>query len=132
MPASGPTCLRDLSAGWKDRIDCGRKIMNEWISKFIKCIDKLNAAKHRIASLEMELDAMNNAHRSMAEDMACLGREREESNKRIAELESILNTPETDDFFKGVPLEAAHQRLRWPSEQDAGKMPADWFWLVGY
>lgn len=40
--------------------------------------------------------------------------------------------PETEDFFRGVPLEAAHQRARWPSEQDAGKTPGDWFWLVGY
>jgi hypothetical protein len=55
-----------------------------------------------------------------------------EREARIRELDAILNTPETDDFFRGVPLEAAHQRWRWPSEQDAGKTPADWFWLVGY
>ena len=54
------------------------------------------------------------------------------SLKREEELRALLNTPETDDFFRGVPLEAAHQRHRWPSEQDAGKTPADWFWLVGY
>lgn len=48
------------------------------------------------------------------------------------ELKAALNTPETEDFFKGVELEAAHQRLRWPSELDAGKTHADWFWLVGY
>jgi hypothetical protein len=51
---------------------------------------------------------------------------------RVGELEMVLNTPETEDFFKGVPLEAAHQRVRWPSEHDASKTPADWFWLVGY
>jgi hypothetical protein len=43
-----------------------------------------------------------------------------------------LNTPETEDFFKGVPLEAAHQRVRWGSDHDGGKTPPDWFWLVGY
>lgn len=52
--------------------------------------------------------------------------------KRVAELLEDRDSPETEDFFKGVPLEAAHQRGRWPSEQDAGKAPADWFWLVGY
>lgn len=43
-----------------------------------------------------------------------------------------INTPELPDFVKGVQMEAQHQRLRWPSEQDAGKEPEDWFWLVGY
>jgi len=55
-----------------------------------------------------------------------------ELRDKVKELEAIINTPETDDFFKGVPLEAAHQRLRWRSEHDAGKTHADWFWLVGY
>ena len=45
---------------------------------------------------------------------------------------ALLNTPETEDFDKGVPLEAAHQVVRWGDDHDAGKDPADWFWLVGY
>lgn len=49
-----------------------------------------------------------------------------------AELEAKLNTPELHDFAKAVVLEAAHQRERWPAEHDAGKEPADWFWLLGY
>lgn len=51
---------------------------------------------------------------------------------RVAELEAQINTPETADFMRGVPLEAAHQRERWGVEQDAGKGPLDWFWLIGY
>jgi hypothetical protein len=47
-------------------------------------------------------------------------------------LYSDINTPETEDFIQGVIVEAAHQRDRWPSVHDAGKTPADWFWLVGY
>lgn len=43
-----------------------------------------------------------------------------------------LNAPELHDFAKGAVLEAAHQRHRWGAEQDAGKGPADWFWLIGY
>lgn len=50
-------------------------------------------------------------------------------NQRLTKL---LNTPEIIDFAKAVQLEAAHQRERWGSEHDAGKAPADWFWLVGY
>ena len=45
---------------------------------------------------------------------------------------ALLNTPEVDEFDKGVPLEAAHQVIRWGAEHDAGKNPEDWFWLVGY
>lgn len=44
----------------------------------------------------------------------------------------LLNTPELRSFSEGVTLEALHQRQRWGSEHDAGKTPADWFWLVGY
>lgn len=43
-----------------------------------------------------------------------------------------INTPETENFMKGVPLEAEHQRQRWGADHDAGKGPLDWFWLVGY
>lgn len=50
----------------------------------------------------------------------------------IHSLKTTINTPETADFMKGVPLEAAHQRERWGVDHDAGKGPLDWFWLVGY
>ncbi|HYD87130.1 MAG TPA: hypothetical protein VEA80_06635 [Vitreimonas sp.] len=43
-----------------------------------------------------------------------------------------LNAPELRDFSRAVVLEAAHQRARWGSAHDAGKTPADWFWLIGY
>lgn len=49
-----------------------------------------------------------------------------------AKLLALLNTPEVEDFDKAVPLEAAHQVLRWGAQHDAGKSPADWFWLIGY
>lgn len=55
--------------------------------------------------------------------------------KRVAELEeqlTIINTPEIHDFIKAVPLEAQHQRGRWGTDHDSGKLPADWFWLIGY
>lgn len=52
--------------------------------------------------------------------------------QRIKELEGILNTPEFLDFMKAVPLEAAHQLVRWGPEHDASKEPQDWYWLVGY
>lgn len=49
-----------------------------------------------------------------------------------ARLRSLINTPRTDDFFEAVRLEAAHQQERWGVENDAGKEPQDWYWLLGY
>lgn len=50
----------------------------------------------------------------------------------VARLNAIINTPHADDFIRAVSIEAEHQRQRWGAEGDAGKTPADWFWLVGY
>lgn len=48
------------------------------------------------------------------------------------EAREALNTPEVEDFAKGVISEAQHQRHRHGSDHDAGKTPFDWFWLIGY
>ncbi len=50
----------------------------------------------------------------------------------VARLNALINTPTTDDWLKGVQLEAAHQIERWGADHDAGKSPLDWFWLIGY
>lgn len=49
-----------------------------------------------------------------------------------ARLKALLNTPHIDNFVEAVRVEAAHQCERWGVENDAGKEPADWFWLIGY
>lgn len=54
------------------------------------------------------------------------------AKERIAELETLINSPETEDWMKAVPLEAVHQIERFGSSHDSGKSPADWFWLIGY
>lgn len=51
---------------------------------------------------------------------------------RVAGLEGIINSPELHSFADGVVLEASHQRDRWGADHDAGKQPADWFWLIGF
>lgn len=51
---------------------------------------------------------------------------------RILELEALINTPRTDEFFDAVRFEAAHQVERWGVNHDRGKEPHDWFWLLGY
>jgi len=50
----------------------------------------------------------------------------------VLRLRAERDTPEIDDFIRGVHLETIHQRERWGSEHDSGKTPADWFWLIGY
>lgn len=55
-----------------------------------------------------------------------------ELRAEVDRLNRIIHMPQADDFLRAVSTEAEHQRQRWGSEQDAGKSPADWFWLVGY
>jgi hypothetical protein len=55
-----------------------------------------------------------------------------EKNARILYLEGLISTPEIKAFLRSVKLEAAHQVERWGAAHDAGKEPADWFWLLGY
>lgn len=47
-------------------------------------------------------------------------------------LSALVNSPELDQFLRGVHLEAVHQVERWGEAHDRKKRPADWFWLVGY
>jgi hypothetical protein len=63
---------------------------------------------------------------------ACLSADLELAHAEIARLKALLNTPQTRDWCEAVKVEAAHQRERWGADHDAGKTPADWFWLVGY
>ena len=91
----------------------------------------------QVAELRKELDRLRVAHNTgLAGHVEPISSEAVvEGIALIAEaerLDRLLNTPEIMDFVKAVPLEAAHQRERWDSAHDAGKTPADWFWLVGY
>jgi hypothetical protein len=54
------------------------------------------------------------------------------AGERLGELHALLNTPETEDFDVAVPLEAAHQVLRWGVQNDADKSTAEWYWLIGH
>lgn len=53
----------------------------------------------------------------------------------VAELErlrSLIGRPYVGAWVDEILIEAAHQRDRWGADQDHGKAPEDWFWLVGY
>lgn len=64
--------------------------------------------------------------RTILNALASITRERDEAR------EGLINNPETEDFVRGVSLEALHQIERWGADHDAGKEPLDWFWLIGY
>ncbi len=51
---------------------------------------------------------------------------------QLAELRSVLDSPQTEDFLAAVRNEAGHQVARWGTKHDSGKAPTDWFWLLGY
>lgn len=64
--------------------------------------------------------------------MSAAADEIEALTARITELEALINHPLNADWFEGVRIEAAHQVERWGSAHDAGKLPLDWFWLIGF
>lgn len=49
----------------------------------------------------------------------------------LARLRRVIDTPENEDFIKGVSIEAEHQLRRWPGA-DERKTPLEWAGLVLY
>lgn len=68
----------------------------------------------------------------MASDIEKKAAEIADLRAQLQAAQEKLNTPEIHDFAQGVVSEAQHQRARWGSDHDAGKLPEDWFWLLGY
>lgn len=55
-----------------------------------------------------------------------------EAEDKLRALDRLINTPQVDNFLEAVRTEAAHQQLRWGTDQETGKEDSDWFWLIGY
>lgn len=47
-------------------------------------------------------------------------------------LRELIGRPYIGAWTDEILIEAAHQRDRWGADQDHGKTPEDWFWLIGY
>lgn len=79
---------------------------------------------------------MSRTPREIAEDIVCYAAVNDESVVELARafiiLDDGINTPGTTDFIQALTTEAAHQRVRWGVEHDAGKKDSDWYWLLGY
>lgn len=135
------------------------KRFNEWLDNAQRICDLHNAAVDaeeaaakdaRIAGLEEQQDAVpevvagivstlenlvdkERAHAAALESQLAAAQAELAAVREDAErLRGLINTPQTADWFDAVRLEAAHQQERWGSQHDAGKTPADWFWLIGY
>jgi hypothetical protein len=56
-----------------------------------------------------------------------------DAEMEVARLHSIIHSPESDDFLKGVSIEAEYQRqLHGVDDTDARYDWHQWFWVVGY
>lgn len=64
--------------------------------------------------------------------VASIEAELQDRSARVLYLEGLISSPEVNDFMAALPLEAAHQVERWGVNHDAGKLPADWVFLVGH
>jgi hypothetical protein len=124
------------------QIDAELLAENEKLKKAIKrqasaAIAGMNAAKavsYENLELARKLMAESSPENLTSERAAneLLTEENEKLRAEIDRINSILNAPEINNFVNGAALEAAHQRDRWGTASDAGKTPADWFWLIGY
>lgn len=55
-----------------------------------------------------------------------------ELDRRVEELETLLNKPELHDFTAAVVREAAHQNQKWGPTHDAEKNAHDWIAVISY
>lgn len=90
--------------------------------RFVRDRDEFLA---KFAAQPADVPAASSADRDLLAELDQVRAERDALARR-------LNTPELIDFAAGTVSEAAHQRERWGSAHDAGKTPADWFWLIGF
>lgn len=66
----------------------------------------------------------------MTDKQANILKENAQLRARVAELEALINSPEIEDFIKGVSIEMPHQTNRWGASHDAFKTTSDWLRLV--
>lgn len=64
-------------------------------------------------------------------DLEALRQELNIAEAEIERLLAIINSPHSDDFWRGVSIEAEHQRQRWSQSHDSTKNGWDWFWTIG-
>jgi len=94
---------------------------------------------HARTALPKALDRINELEEVVVTELkdavSAMGCQKERADKLEAEnrrLESLINTPQTENFIEAVKNEAAHQIERWGPDHDKDKEDSDWLWLVAY
>ena len=85
-----------------------------------------------LVNFKWDLITREKKRRDLYAEMRALRKERNDLALEASRLRTLLNAPETEDFMRGVPQEAAHQIERWGRDHDAAKTPWDWFSTCGY
>lgn len=134
--------VEDYEGGYTQKIGAEAAVLRAGIEKALDILGKRDTpCCHHDETVLVELETeLNNLidecdagdSNRYIEALPPPHRELERVKARLAELETLLNTPVIDDFMKALPLEAAHQVERWGVAHDAGKTDADWFWLLGH
>lgn len=78
------------------------------------------------------MNAENGMVTFTSEEWASISNEFERAERRVAELENLINSPEIENFLVGIVNEGAHQRVRWGEAKDREKSPEHWHWLLAY
>lgn len=95
--------------------------------------DALEAANSRIAEFERILDGLPQDAIDGGWTARGISAYAKHLESRVAELNAIIHTPESDEFLKGVAIEAEYQRqLHGIDATDARFDWIQYFWVTGY
>jgi hypothetical protein len=94
----------------------------------------VSAAAPMMLRLSPEADAILTEALSLRPGgMVYVDNEIPELKEEIARLRSIISHPESDDFLKGVSIEAEYQRERHGVDDTAARFDwHQWYWVSGY
>ncbi|MFM0405249.1 hypothetical protein [Paraburkholderia dipogonis] len=93
----------------------------------------LESANARIAEFERILDALPKDSIEGGWTARGISAYAKQLEARVAELNAIIHTPESDEFLKGVSIEAEYQRqLHGIDATEARFDWHQWFWVTGY
>ncbi|MFM0058507.1 hypothetical protein PQR64_23075 [Paraburkholderia phytofirmans] len=100
---------------------------------FIEAAGALEAADARIAEFERILDGLPQEAIDGGWTARGISAYAKQLETRVAELNAIIHTPESDEFLKGVSIEAEYQRqLHGVDDTDARFDWVQYFWVTGY
>lgn len=95
--------------------------------------DALESANSRIAEFERILDGLPQDAIDGGWTARGISAYAKQLEARVAELNAIIHKPESDDFLRGIAIEAEYQRqLHGVDATEARFDWHQWFWVTGY